>query len=66
MHVVLIPSCRDAHHHMVYPVPPFILKTQYTNLTLAADPCMLDIDGIIIGATSTDILMHLGKEEVSQ
>ncbi|KAJ9599819.1 hypothetical protein L9F63_009859, partial [Diploptera punctata] len=66
VHVILVPSWQDAHHHMVYPVPPFILRKQYPNITLASDPCMLDIDGIVIGATATDILLHLGKEEISQ
>jgi len=31
----------------------------------ASDPCMLDIEGVIFGITSTDILFHLGKEEIS-
>ncbi|XP_069682292.1 DNA polymerase alpha subunit B isoform X2 [Periplaneta americana] len=65
-HVVLIPSFRDVHHHSVYPVPPFMLRKHYTNLTLAPDPCILNVDGLVIGATSTDILFHLGKEEISQ
>jgi len=30
-----------------------------------SDPCMLDIDGFIVGLTSTDILFHLGAEEIS-
>ena len=29
------------------------------------DPCMLNIDGVLIGVTSTDILLHLGREEIS-
>ncbi|KAJ4447947.1 hypothetical protein ANN_09957 [Periplaneta americana] len=65
-HVVVIPSFRDVHHHSVYPVPPFMLRKHYTNLTLAPDPCILNVDGLVIGATSTDILFHLGKEEISQ
>jgi len=30
-----------------------------------SDPCTLDINGVIIGLTSTDILFHLGAEEIS-
>jgi hypothetical protein len=30
-----------------------------------SDPCTLDIDGISVGLTSTDILFHLGAEEIS-
>jgi hypothetical protein len=33
---------------------------------LAPDPCVVDIHGLVIGATSTDVLLHLGKEEISQ
>lgn len=64
--VLMIPSWRDAHHHAVYPVPPFVLRKQYAKLILAPDPCVVDIHGLVIGATSTDILLHLGKEEISQ
>jgi len=30
-----------------------------------SDPCTLDIDGFIVGLTSTDVLFHLGAEEIS-
>jgi len=33
---------------------------------LVSDPCTLDIDGITIGLTSTDVLFHLGAEEISR
>ncbi|XP_042748198.1 DNA polymerase alpha subunit B-like [Lagopus leucura] len=29
------------------------------------DPCTLDIDGVVLGLTSTDLLFHLGTEEIS-
>ncbi|PSN52816.1 hypothetical protein C0J52_09691 [Blattella germanica] len=64
VNVVLVPSFRDAHHQMVYPVPPFMLRKQFSNLTLASDPCMLDINGIVIGVTSADVLLNLSKEEI--
>jgi DNA polymerase alpha subunit B len=62
----MVPSWRDAHHHAVYPVPPYVLRKQHTKLTLAPDPCIVDIHGLIVGITSTDVLLHLGKEEISQ
>jgi DNA polymerase alpha subunit B len=62
----MVPSWRDAHHHAVYPVPPYVLRKQYSRLTLAPDPCVVDIQGLKIGITSTDVLLHLGKEEISQ
>jgi len=35
----------------------------YPNLYMASDPSLLDISGIKVALTSTDILMHLSKEE---
>lgn len=34
-------------------------------VTLVPDPCTLVIDGVTIGLTSTDILIHMGAEEIS-
>lgn len=30
------------------------------------DPCMLSINGIVFGVTSTDVLFQLGSEEIAQ
>ena len=30
-----------------------------------SDPCILNIEGVLFGITSADILFHLGKEEIS-
>ncbi|KAH8026090.1 hypothetical protein HPB51_015439 [Rhipicephalus microplus] len=42
-----------------------ILKELFDKITCAPDPCLLDIGGYIVGATSVDVLMHLGREEIS-
>lgn len=34
-------------------------------VTLVPDPCTLLIDGVTFGLTSTDILFHMGAEEIS-
>lgn len=34
-------------------------------VTLVPDPCTLLIDGVTVGFTSTDILFHMGAEEIS-
>lgn len=64
--VVLISSYLDAHHHPVYPTPAFITKRQYPNLLCVSDPCVLDINGVIVGATSNDTLFYLTREEISR
>jgi DNA polymerase alpha subunit B len=64
--VLMVPSWHDAHHDSVYPVPPFVLRKQYAKLILAPDPCVVDIHGLVVGVTSTDVLLHLRKEEISE
>jgi len=65
---ILVASARDPHHHLVYPTPPYSLTLPEevpANILLAPDPCMFSCEGIIFGATSTDILFHLGREEMA-
>lgn len=33
---------------------------------LVPEPCTLDIDGVVFGLTSTDLLFHMGAEEISR
>ena len=40
------------------------LKTAF-HFDQASDPCLLNIEGVLFGVTATDILFHLGKEEIS-
>nr|CAG4649419.1 EOG090X07VJ [Scapholeberis mucronata]SVE93677.1 EOG090X07VJ [Scapholeberis mucronata] len=63
--VCVVPSWRDVHHRTVYPSPPFQPETKSPNFHFLPDPCLLNVDGIFIGLTSTDILFHLSKEEIS-
>lgn len=67
--LVFVPSQRDIHHPFIYPQPPFTLpnlsKDQAQRVTLVPDPCTLLIDGVTFGLTSTDILFHMGAEEIS-
>ncbi|XP_061756117.1 DNA polymerase alpha subunit B isoform X4 [Nerophis ophidion] len=65
--LVFVPSQRDVHHHYIYPQPPFTLPSLSKNprVTLVPDPCTLLIDNVTFGVTSTDILFHMGSEEIS-
>lgn len=62
--VIIVSSQNEAHFHPVYPTPPYSIKDKYTNLTFFSDPCMININGLVIGATSADILFHIGKFEI--
>ncbi|KAL7301331.1 hypothetical protein TKK_0006066 [Trichogramma kaykai] len=64
--VVLVASSRDVHHHAVYPTPEYFIpkSLQSSEILVLPDPCTIDIDGLRIGITSIDTLMHLGREEV--
>ncbi|KAM7028227.1 LOW QUALITY PROTEIN: DNA polymerase alpha subunit B [Acridotheres tristis] len=67
--LVLVPSLRDVSHDFVYPQPPFpfpdLPKEDRARVLLVPEPCTLDIDGVIFGLTSTDLLFHMGAEEIS-
>ncbi|CAG0886814.1 unnamed protein product, partial [Darwinula stevensoni] len=63
--LAIIASSMDVHHHPIFPTPPYSLKFPLPkNVHIFSDPCMLDINGFIMGVTSIDVLFHLGKEEV--
>ncbi|XP_063591450.1 DNA polymerase alpha subunit B-like [Penaeus indicus] len=60
--IVLVPSSRDVCCPTVYPTPPYDVGN---SLTSVSDPVLLDINGTVVALTATDILFHLGKEEIS-
>lgn len=62
--IILQPSIRDVHHRFIYPTPEFTIAESPGIMTVS-DPALVNIDGLIFGLTSTDILFHLGKEEIS-
>ncbi|XP_022093161.1 DNA polymerase alpha subunit B-like [Acanthaster planci] len=67
-HLVIVPSLRDVHHDFIYPQPPFQIPDSLPDkdrLHFVSDPCTLSINGVVFGLTSSDILFHLGSEEIS-
>ncbi|XP_073905092.1 DNA polymerase alpha subunit B isoform X2 [Castor canadensis] len=68
-HLVFVPSLRDVHHEPVYPQPPFIYsdlsREDRKRVQFVSEPCSLSINGVIFGLTSTDLLFHMGAEEIS-
>ena len=62
--LVIVPSQRDAACNFVYPQPPPDLKITSPTVTFASDPCVLEVNGVSLAMTSTDVLFHLSSEEV--
>ncbi|XP_053377619.1 DNA polymerase alpha subunit B-like isoform X1 [Mercenaria mercenaria] len=63
--LVVLPSQRDMHHDPVYPTLPYSLDKTYKHVHFASDPCTLRINNIVFGLTSTDVLFHMGTEEIT-
>ncbi|XP_004682690.1 PREDICTED: DNA polymerase alpha subunit B [Condylura cristata] len=67
--LVFVPSLRDVHHDPVYPQPPFtypdLPPEDKKRVQFVSEPCSLSINGVIFGLTSTDLLFHMGAEEIS-
>ncbi|XP_052274858.1 DNA polymerase alpha subunit B-like isoform X2 [Dreissena polymorpha] len=64
--MVLISSSRDLHHDPVYPTPPYRLENfRHKHVKCFSDPCTLKINDIVFGLTSTDVMFHLGNEEIA-
>ncbi|ERE77902.1 DNA polymerase alpha subunit B-like protein [Cricetulus griseus] len=67
-HLVFVPSLRDVQHEPVYPQPPFTFselpREDKKRVQFVSEPCSLSINGVIFGLTSTDLLFHIGAEEI--
>lgn len=63
--ILIVSSHEDANSSFVYPTHPYRFKKHYKNLHLLPDPCVVTINDVEIGITSTDVLDHLSKNELA-
>lgn len=63
--IVVVPSVNDINSSACYPTRPYAFRKglETSNIFLAPDPCILDINGIKIAVTSVDITQHLAESE---
>lgn len=64
--VIIVASGEDINSSACFPTRPYKLKQlvrPFPNLFMAPDPCIVDINGIQIAITSTDIVQHLSDSE---
>ncbi|CAG2172331.1 unnamed protein product [Oppiella nova] len=61
---IVIPSTRDLN---VFNIMPTMAFNSYKShkIHYFSNPCVLNISGVVIAMTSTDVLLHLSKEEIS-
>ncbi|CAM6127178.1 unnamed protein product [Calypogeia fissa] len=67
--VLLIPSCRDAHHDSVFPQPPFStegFEDVSDQVVVLANPSIVRCDEVTLGFCTVDVLRHLSSEEMSR
>uniref|UniRef100_A0A1I8PTT3 DNA polymerase alpha subunit B n=1 Tax=Stomoxys calcitrans TaxID=35570 RepID=A0A1I8PTT3_STOCA len=63
--ILVVASHRDAHTDCVYPTMSIQMKKSFANVHMLPDPSMIDLNGLIIGMTSTDIVDHILAEELA-
>ena len=57
-----MPSLADLHAEPVLPTPPFAAADG--PFTMLPNPCCFSVDGLVVAATSTDVLMHLSQQDI--
>ncbi|XP_034834099.1 DNA polymerase alpha subunit B [Maniola hyperantus] len=63
--IYIVSSQKDAFHTNIYPTPSYSSRKKHTNIHFLPDPSTLNINGVFVGVTSTDVLMHISQEEIS-
>lgn len=62
---MVVSSSRDVNSTMAYPTHPNKLVRTYNNLTMLPDPCTININGLTVGITSTDVIGHISDAEIA-
>ncbi|XP_077227230.1 DNA polymerase alpha 2 [Tasmannia lanceolata] len=65
--VVLLPSTRDANHDFVFPQPAFDIHPSEDlkhQITCLANPGIFNVNEVIVGCCTVDILKQLSSEEI--
>lgn len=60
-----MPSHRDANADAVYPTMPYSFKKTFPNVHFLPDPSMVDVNGIVIGVTSVDVVNQIINNELA-
>ncbi|KAH9406079.1 DNA polymerase alpha subunit B [Tyrophagus putrescentiae] len=69
--ILLIPSASEfpggpgSEASLVFPTPPVERKCRQPGVQYYSNPAMLSLGGVAVGATATDILRHMGRQEIS-
>ncbi|XP_075153605.1 DNA polymerase alpha subunit B [Haematobia irritans] len=63
--ILVVASHLDAHADCVYPTMAIQMKKTFPNVHMLPDPSMIDLNGLVIGMTSTDIVDHILSEELA-
>ncbi|XP_047537222.1 DNA polymerase alpha subunit B [Vanessa atalanta] len=63
--IYIVSSSKDAFNVNIYPTPAYSSRRKHPNIHFLPDPSTLNINGIFVGLTSTDVLMHISQEEIS-
>ncbi|KAJ0173714.1 hypothetical protein K1T71_010863 [Dendrolimus kikuchii] len=63
--IYIVSSPKDCFHWNIFPSPPYTSRRKHAIVAFLPDPSTININGIVIGVTSNDILMQISQEEIS-
>ncbi|XP_049877465.1 DNA polymerase alpha subunit B [Pectinophora gossypiella] len=63
--IYIVSSIKDVFHVNIYPTPAYTSRKKHANIHFLPDPSTININGVVVSVTSTDVLMHISQEEIS-